>query len=128
MFLGVEIVLYFVSVLSLYFRITSPLIFLGWERIQVPAFPSGNANDPVKVPPEVINNPMSCLPFGVPLSGLGGRETNTGANCFCSGNAAVCVSSTVALLAQHRSAGARLGQRQMGTDGQCQHMLKNVKM
>lgn len=50
LFLGVEIALYFVSVLSLYFLIPPPPPHFGGWEIPVPGFPSGNANDPVKVP------------------------------------------------------------------------------
>lgn len=75
----------------------------------------------------MINSPVSCLPFGAPLSGLGGRQTNTGAHGCCSGNAAVCVSSTVASLAQNRGAGREsLGRESAPTDNaqKCQNVAE----
>lgn len=59
-------------------------------------------------------SPMSCLPFGFPLSWLDGKETDAVAKCFCCGNAAVRVSDTAGSLAQSCSAEAGVGQRQIG--------------
>lgn len=94
-----------------------PCHFGGWERIQVLGLNSGNASGSGmrEVPREGGYSPVSCLPFGFPLSWLGGRETNAVAKCFCfCGNAAVRVSDTAGSLAQTCSAEARVGQRQIG--------------
>lgn len=93
-----------------------PCHFGGRERIQVLGLSLGNAMGVGcgRFPAKGVYSPVSCLPFGFPLSWLDGRETNAVAKCCSCGNAAVRVSDTAGSLAHSCSAGARVGQRQIG--------------
>lgn len=108
-----------------------PCHFGGWERIQVLGFTSISIFRVGRLegyPGNVSNSPMSCLSFGFPLSGLDGGETNTVANCFFSGNAAVGVSATAGLLAGTAVLGRESVEGKSGIDRQCQQVGKNDKM
>lgn len=102
------------AVLSLCFLIPFPAVLGDGSESRCWGSSRGMVMAVRRHPPRGIDSPVSCLPFGSPLSRLAGREANTLANSFCSGNAAVCVSNRAGLLAQNCSAEARVGQRQIG--------------
>lgn len=113
---GLEVARCLVSVLSLYFPMPSPVVLGAGKGSRY----SGSTWEmPVGVgcggcPAEGGYSPVSCLPFGFPLSWLDGGETNAVAKGFCCGNAAVGVSHTAGSLAQSCNAEPGVGQRQIG--------------
>lgn len=121
--LGIFLLFYFVSrirsslvfcfgVTALPLPIPSPVVVRGGRECRYSGNDDGSGT--LRVPRGGAGQPRVLPALRLPIVSAGGRQTNSAANRFCSGNAAVGVSQTVAFLARNCSAEARVGQRQTG--------------